>query len=160
RFALIALAGELATEYGLTEWPKGAATEAAASVFKVWCTNRGKGNSEHRKILDQVVAFLDRHGDSRFSSAKAIGECSIRDRAGWWRASEDGTTREYLFTRDALREAVHGFDLSRALDALQEAGAIDPPSSYGERAKSTRVGGRSIKLYSIKVEKLGSGHGD
>jgi len=159
RFALIALAGELATEYGLTEWPKGAATEAAASVFKTWGVNRGKGNSEHREILDQVVAFLDRHGDSRFSSAKAIGECSIRDRAGWWRASEDGTTREYLFTRDALREAVHGFDLSRALDALQEAGAIDPPNSRGERRQTIRIGGRPMHLYPIKAEKLGSENG-
>ena len=98
--------------------------------------------------------------NQRFSSAKAIGECSIRDRAGWWRTSEDGTTREYLFTRDALREAVHGFDLSRALDALQEAGAIDPPSSDGERAKSVRVGGRTMRLYPIKAEKLGGGEGN
>ena len=36
RFALLALAGEAATEYGLTSWPEGEATTAAAEGFRVW----------------------------------------------------------------------------------------------------------------------------
>ena len=36
RFALLALAGEVATEYGITGWPEGAAINAAAEGFKAW----------------------------------------------------------------------------------------------------------------------------
>ena len=68
RFALIALAGELATEYGITGWPEGAALKAAAEAFRIWCDTRGQGNDEKRQILDQVLSFIERHGDSRFSA--------------------------------------------------------------------------------------------
>jgi putative DNA primase/helicase len=67
RFALLALAGELATEYGLTGWPEGAVLDAAAECFRAWRAARGRGNDERRKILDQVAGFIERHGDSRFS---------------------------------------------------------------------------------------------
>lgn len=33
RFALMALAGEMASEYGITDWPAGAATDAALELF-------------------------------------------------------------------------------------------------------------------------------
>ena len=139
----------------LTGWSVGTAIEAAAAVFSAWSTNRGRGNAEHQKILDQVTAFLERHGDSRFSNMRFTGECSIWDRAGWWRESDDGT-RDYLFTADALREATYGFDLIRVLDALQEAGAIDVPGVRGERAKAVRIGGRVMKLYRVDAGKLSS----
>jgi hypothetical protein len=35
RFALLALAGEVATEYGITGWPEGEAIKAAAEGFRV-----------------------------------------------------------------------------------------------------------------------------
>jgi putative DNA primase/helicase len=41
RFALVALAGELATEYGITGWEEGTTTEAAAEGLKAWRSLRG-----------------------------------------------------------------------------------------------------------------------
>jgi putative DNA primase/helicase len=52
RFALIGLAGELATDYGVTGWQVGAAVEAAAHGFKLWQSMRGKGNDERRQSGD------------------------------------------------------------------------------------------------------------
>ena len=67
RFALIAMAGELATEYGITGWPARAATEAAATAFRLWREGRaGPGQSEPRRIVQAVIDFIDKHGDSRF----------------------------------------------------------------------------------------------
>ncbi|MDR3453569.1 MAG: DUF927 domain-containing protein [Rhodoferax sp.] len=43
RFAILALAGELATDYGVTGWPEGEATKAAAVGFAAWQSLRGKG---------------------------------------------------------------------------------------------------------------------
>lgn len=152
RFALIGLAGELSTEYGLTGWPEGAAGEAAGLAFKLWQAGRGKGNDERRQIVEKVAGFIERHGDGRFSDADTTTDVQIRDRAGWWRDTTGG--REYLFTTEGMREALKGYDFKRGLDVLQEAGALPPPGANGERARFTRIAGRGVKLYPIATEKL------
>ena len=114
RFALMGLAGELATQYGVTGWPVGDAVKAAAHAFKLWQAGRGKGNDERRQIADKVRGFIERHGDARFSNADCTGDSQpVRDRAGWWRSNGDG--REYLFTADGMREALKGFDLYQCI---------------------------------------------
>jgi len=151
RFALLALAGELATEYGITGWPEGAATDAAAQSFAAWRAMRGKGNDERRQVLDKLAGFLERHGDARFSDWTQ-DNATIRDRAGWWR-DEDGA-RVYLFNADGLREALKGFDFRRALDLLEEAGALPPKQANGERARPMRIGDRVAKLYPVNADRL------
>jgi putative DNA primase/helicase len=158
RFAVIALAGELATEYGVTGWAPGDAIAAAGVGFAAWQMLRGtgKGNSERDQIAERIASFIERHGDSRFSNADAIDDDHtpmVRDRAGWWQDG-GGDCRVYLFTADGMREAVKGFDFNRALDALQEVGAIDAPGADGKRAKFRRVGGRGLKLYAVNANKL------
>lgn len=159
RFALMAMAGELATEYGITGWPEGAALDAAAQGFMAWRAMRGRGNDERRQILEAVSGFIERHGDGRFSDADTHSDVQtmVRDRAGWWRDSSEGRT--YLFTKDGMREAVKGFDLKRALDSLQESGAL--PVASGERAKPERIkarGAGQIRLYAILQNKLEAAH--
>ena len=158
RFALIGLAGELATDYGVTGWPVGAAGDAAAHGFKLWQSMRGKGNDERRQILQRVSGFIERHGDGRFSDADTTNDVQIRDRAGWWRDTNGG--REYLFTTDGMREATKGIDFKRALDVLQEAKALPTPGANGERARFSRIAGRGVKVYPVDPDKLAGGeHG-
>jgi putative DNA primase/helicase len=156
RFALIALAGELATEYGLTGWPEGAAIEAAATGLELWRSLRGTGNDERRQIPEQVAAFIERHGDSRFSCSDSGSSDRVYDRAGWWRATEEG--REYLFNADGMHEALRGFDFRHGLYVLQEVGALAPPKADGKRAQPFRIAGRSVRLYPINPDKLGDSH--
>ena len=158
RFALLALAGEVATEYGITGWPEGEAIKAAAEGFKAWQALRGRGNDERRQILERVSGFLERHGDGHFSDADCEHETPIRDRAGWWQDAMG--SRAYLFTADGLREALKGFDFKRALDVLQETGVIPAPGADGKRARFYRIGGRGVKLYPVQADKLtGCEHG-
>lgn len=159
RFAVLALAGEVATEYGITGWPEGAAIEAAAEGFKAWQSLRGRGNDERRQILDQVSSFIERHGDSRFSNADGdvYADTMRINRAGWWREENGG--RVYLFNAEGLREALRGLDFRRALDALQKAGALPKPEAGSERAKPLRIGGRLMRLYPIFADKLMINHG-
>ena len=154
RLALLALAGELATEYGITGWPEGAAVDAAAEVFTVWRAMRGKGNDERRQIFARLADFLERHGDSRFTSVDDIREDRIivRDRAGWW--SDENEGRIYLFNAAGLREALKGFDFKQALDTLEEAGVLPPKQVNGERARPVRIGGRVVKLYHVNGDRL------
>jgi putative DNA primase/helicase len=147
RFVLIGMAGELATEYGLTGWEKGEAIRAAAECFKLWQSGRGKGNDEKHQIADAVASFIDRHGDGRFSNADATDGLMVRDRAGWWRSK--GAYREYLFTAEGMREAVGNHEFNRALDTLEAMGALAKPGADGKRAKLVRVGGsdRAVRLF-------------
>lgn len=153
RFALVAMAGELATEYGVTGWPAGTAIMAAADLLQVWLkTCDGAGNNERRQIHEKVSAFIERHGDSRFSDAVIELDVHIRDRAGWWR-DYDGK-RVYLFTADGMREALKGFDFKRALDELQQSGTLLVTKKKGEKSKPERLGGRLIRVYAINAETL------
>ncbi|MDB5849331.1 MAG: hypothetical protein JWP29_3083, partial [Rhodoferax sp.] len=52
RFALVGVAGELATEAGLTGWPKGESEQAARACFDAWLAARGgAGNGEVNAML-------------------------------------------------------------------------------------------------------------
>ena len=96
RFAVLALAGELATSYGITGWQEGDAIRAAGVGFAAWLSLRagaGQGNSERGQIIERITSFIERHGDSRSSDADSDDEqrtLMVRDRAGWWRAAGPG----------------------------------------------------------------------
>jgi putative DNA primase/helicase len=157
RFALLALAGELAIDYGVTGWPEGEAIRAAAVGFAAWRALRGKreGNLERDDIAERLAGFIQRHGDSRFSDVNGTDDERggvVRDRAGWW--DDRAGQRVYLFTADGMREALKGFDFSRALDALQEVGAIAATGADGKRAKFRRIRGQKLKLYEVDPARL------
>lgn len=68
RFSLVAAAGELATMWGITGWPQGEASNAAAKCFKDWLASRGgSGNQEEASMIAQVRQFFELHGESRFT---------------------------------------------------------------------------------------------
>ena len=67
RLGLIAAAGELATQLGITGWKKGRPTLAAAWAFKSWLNRRGGVEaSEIRQAIAQVRLFIEQFGESRF----------------------------------------------------------------------------------------------
>lgn len=76
RFALVAVAGALATEAGLTGWDEGESEDGAKACFDAWLQARGgAGNGEVTSMLRQVRGFLEAHGEGRFT---------------WWhRATDD-----------------------------------------------------------------------
>lgn len=73
RFALVAVAGELATLAGITEWQQGRAFEAVAQCFNTWLNSLGGGeNMEETKILEHIKAFFESNGTSRFEDLTVI----------------------------------------------------------------------------------------
>ena len=160
-FALAAMAGELAIEWGILPWPEGEALDAAVIAYIAWKEQRGKGQTETRQILQAIADFIARHGDSRFSalhpkkddeptpygSYPKKDDATVYNRAGWWKDDANGE-RIYLFTPAGLREASEGFDLRRVLDALDDSGWIAEHDT-DKRSKKTKAQGRSQSLYAI-----------
>ncbi|TXI80667.1 MAG: DUF927 domain-containing protein [Crocinitomicaceae bacterium] len=124
RFALVAVAGELATEAGLTGWAQGEATTAAAHCLRDWIEAFGGiGNHEERAILEHVRAFIEAHGSSRFESMTADRE-RIHNRVGYIR-QKAGQAREYLIFPEAFkREVCKGFDHRQVSKVLIEQGVM------------------------------------
>lgn len=154
RFAVVAITGEMAIDAGLLPWPKGAARAAMLEMFKQWVGFRGRGQSEDRKILLAVSAYIDRNA-ARFANFDSADATQVHDRAGWWRAHGEG--RLYLFTPAALAEAVPGCDTKRVLACLDNAGAIadrerDRP---GRQSKRVRIRGEGLRhVYVIDPDAL------
>ena len=68
RFAIVGVAGALATEAGLTGWDEGESEDAAKACFDAWLQARGgAGNGEVKAMLRQVRGFLEAHGEGRFT---------------------------------------------------------------------------------------------
>lgn len=76
RFALVGVAGALASEAGFTGWNEGESEAAAKKCFDAWMAARGgAGNGEVAAMLRQVRGFFEAHGEGRFT---------------WWhRAADD-----------------------------------------------------------------------
>jgi uncharacterized protein (DUF927 family) len=69
RFALVAVAGELAIDLGILPWAKGTAAGAAKRCFEAWIEARG-GIEAHevRQAIEQVATYITMHGASRFDT--------------------------------------------------------------------------------------------
>jgi uncharacterized protein (DUF927 family) len=129
RFGLVAVAGELATHYGVTGWVEGEATQAASRCFAAWLDSfGGAGNREDRLLLAQVRGFFETHGASRFEDVGASIDQRVINRAGFYRAGMEGT-REFLVLPEAFkRDVCAGFDLKAATQCLLAQGWIVPGS--------------------------------
>ena len=121
RFAIIAIAGELATKFGITGWEIGDAEEAAVRCWRDWLRERGgAGAAEDRAAFQRVRLFLELHGESRFSLAwDKESERPVVNRAGYRKCSPAGTT--YYVTTEVFRgEVCKGLnhdDVARAMRA-------------------------------------------
>jgi putative DNA primase/helicase len=150
RFALVAAAGELATAFGLTGWPEGEAADAARACFSAWLASRGTaGNAEPAAMLSQVRAFMERHGESRFTAweATADGPRTI-NRAGYRKAGNNGPT--YYVTGEVFRrEVCNGFDPKEVARVLIAAGALIAGSGGESTRKERLPDGTGARVYVI-----------
>ncbi len=101
RFAVIALASEMAIAWGLLPWEPGTALADCQLLYGEWLSRVGGGNAEDRQILAGVQDFVDKHGSSRFSDVDdPTVDSKVFNRAGYWETI--GAKRLYLFNKSAL----------------------------------------------------------
>jgi putative DNA primase/helicase len=143
RFSLIAVAGEMATQFGILPWPENEAFAAAETGFKAWLRERGgTGAAEDRQAVLTVRRFLEQHGESRFRLLLPKTQQQPNDeefragretvnRAGFRREILDGDGgEEFLIFPEAWKQEVcKGIDPARAAAALDAAGFLDKGDS-------------------------------
>jgi uncharacterized protein (DUF927 family) len=161
RFALIAAAGELATEWGITGWPAGEAEAAALACFRAWIGARGTaGSAEPAAMLAQVRRFLESHGESRFAPWE--GDPKDRptiNRAGFRKPTADGAGVEFFVLAEAFRaEICAGFDDRAVARVLIEAGALLPDSDGGATRKERLPGMDNVRCFRILPTIWGADH--
>jgi putative DNA primase/helicase len=140
RFGLIAAAGEIATDAGITGWQQHEATEAAARCLKSWIASRGTiGAVDSEAAISQVRRFLEAHGASRFQNIRHTAvetgmdspdeDQLVVNRAGFRRKTAQGGTEFLVLPESFKLEVCAGFDYRMVARVLAERGFLDsqPP---------------------------------
>ena len=126
RFGLVAVAGELATRYGLTGWQDGEATRAMCECFASWLEGfGGTGTHEEYAMLSQVRTFIELHGSGRFENMGAAANQRIPNRVGFKRTNMDGTLEYLVLPKAFKREVCVGFNARAVTAALAKAGWLE-----------------------------------
>jgi putative DNA primase/helicase len=150
RFALVALAGELALKWGVVPWTLGNAGWAAELCLQAWLVQRGGiGAGEHERGIAAVLGFIERHGSSRFADWEILGE-RVTNCAGSRR--RDGQDRlDYLFHAEGWKDACEGFNPKDVARACAEVGLLDAVMESGKLRfqKNVKVPGRGTERFYI-----------
>ncbi|WP_421218289.1 DUF927 domain-containing protein [Aeromonas enteropelogenes] len=150
RFALVAAAGELATQLGITGWPEGEAIRAARVCIKAWLTERGHlGNKEDAATLRQIRQFFSAHQYSRFADWDDPNHRAA-NMVGYRRNpkvnSESGVT--FFVLPEGWREITVGRDHKKAAQLAVAVGWIGG-CDKGKTQKTVKIPcvGRAVKVY-------------
>ena len=122
-FALVAVAGELATGAGVTGWPEGAATEGVQMCFDTWLTERGLKPADATAAVGQVRLFLEQH-ESRFVIGDDNGSTQAHNRVGFKRVLAKGEVEYCVFSESFQQTVCAGFDPKMVARALRDQGHL------------------------------------
>jgi uncharacterized protein (DUF927 family) len=156
RFALAAVAGELATQWGLTGWQEGSATSAVKRCFDSWVESRGgTGNLEPSRVLAQLRAFIEANGESRFASWNETPDRVTHNRAGFQKMNGDHGWCYYVLP-EQMKVILQGFAFRDACKSLAAAGVIlKSGDSNTQPVRLPQIG--NARCYVIKAEALQGG---
>lgn len=156
RFAIVAAAGEIATQAGITGWQAGQAAKAVAICFDNWLDNYGHdGEHEQRQIIEHIRAFIEQHGASRFqpchSSVFQDFAPKVVDRVGY----HNYDTGEYYFLTSSFDKVCAPFSKKKALQVLDEARLLNITE---KERKTTKVSipfeKHRRRVYAVKADIL------
>jgi uncharacterized protein (DUF927 family) len=160
RFALAAVAGELATHWAILPWAPGEAAVAIERCFADWLRQRGGTEpAEITAALRQVRLFLEQHGLSRFEAAwervpvvagEPIGTGGLHrtiNRAGF-RKREGGGWQYYILKEVWAAEVCKGFDPALVARAMSAHGWLSRDGKNLTR-KERIPGEGSMRVYVI-----------
>lgn len=151
-FALLAVAGELATQAGITGWKAGTAFDAVKTVFNTWVNGfEYVGDYQNREYILAVKAFLEAYESSRFEAITPDIESieKIINRVGYWKI-EKGEKLFIVLPEQFKNEVCKGHDSKKVANALLIEKLLEHDT--GKTSKTVRVPARknALKAYVVK----------
>lgn len=154
RFALVAAAGELASTWGVTGWPAGTATAAAARLFGDWLHERGgSGPGELMEARRRLASAIERDGHARFHNWHPDSRAPLRGSALGF-CDREASPPRWFVSSSGMEEVLAGLDWRRLLPQLAEAGVIaarDRPGRPREfnRPLTPPSTGHKVRLFEL-----------
>lgn len=152
RFALVTLAGVLASEWGITGWKIESVTEAGIACFDSWFKEHREGvtnSSEEEKIFEQVRHFFESN-PKRFDAFDGPDLQQTRvapeKRAGFKSAKDE----YYVFTKTFNKEICKGYESRTVAQLLAKKGLLLISKLGNKMSVSKRVPsekGKVLRLY-------------
>lgn len=171
RFAILEAA--LIMSSHLTGWSEKQSKDAVLHCFNEWVAMFGIENRERRSVIDQVVAFLNSNGKSRYSvivrgceTPCDDGAYLIRDLAGYRLLESESPERWIYFTFPHVfeKEVSKGFNPRMVAKILYESEMLkrDASKSAGFTKRTPRISGRQARCYALTfaVDKDANQEGD
>ena len=122
RFAIVAAAGEMATQAGITGWQVGQATTAVMTCLDNWLDNYGRdGEHEQRQIIEHIKAFIEQHGSSRFQPCYRNTRLDFEERTPNRVGYRNMETGDYYFSKETFDKVCAPFSKKKVLQVLEEA---------------------------------------
>jgi putative DNA primase/helicase len=149
RFALIGVSGELATNFGITGWKKGASVDTAMRAFIAWHEGVNDAAAEALAPILSVVKnfYQDRAAEIHRFDVVPSGEDEAP--AAW----EDD---RFLYTPSATWSSLFPDASGRtAAVALREAGVLLPGEVENLMRKATDPQGRRLRYYTLIKQQVG-----
>ncbi|ANB22494.1 hypothetical protein A6K25_15180 [Alteromonas stellipolaris] len=179
KFALVGLAGELASTFGITGWSEGNSIKSAISLFRMWVDIRGgTGNVEEIQLLNHLAKQIKLYGEKHFkrwdrSGAKdpMVIDEHVPSKLEMWGYREQITIRHpdkdattdhmYYVYKDIFMDVMcKGFDGKRAARLLRDLDvSILRPSELERKKLNTsealpNAGGKSQQVIKFKASSL------
>jgi putative DNA primase/helicase len=143
-FGLVALAGHLASEWGITNLTDEENDWGIIQCLNSWLTHRGhNGSGETDRAVQYLRDFIDTYGSSRFESICSFDPADIKSiprRAGWKQKEfldgpDDNHIDDvtYFFTAGAFREAIKDLNPKEAAKHLHQLGIQKSPTATTRR---------------------------
>lgn len=179
KFALVGLAGELASTFGITGWSEGHSIQSAISLFRMWVDIRGgTGNVEEIQLLNHLAKQIKLYGEKHFKRWDRRGakdpmviDEHVPSKLEMWGYREQITIRHpdkdattdhmYYVYKDIFMDVMcKGFDGKRAARLLRDLGVSMLRPSELERKKLNtsealpNAGGKSQQVIKFKASSL------
>lgn len=145
-FAIVAVAGEWASEWGITGWPPGAASEAVREIALRWLTKRGTMPLDQAEVIRKTRDYLAEH-EHRF--------VPLADRKRNPRVAEElagycDATYFYVLSQTTGKIYEEG-KISSSLDYLLDAGYLSRGTEKDSlQFKMSPIDGKRPRSYRIR----------
>lgn len=138
RFALVAAAGELASD--ITGWPEGESFRGVKVCFDAWLAERGEGSHESTQAIEAVRGQLLKWGDSRFGQNPNGPTWGMKVGEDFW-----------VFPSSFKDDLCHGLDHRNVAKVLHERGFLPGTVAVNKRLQ----GEKTRRVYPISGAILG-----